>query len=82
MSMINAANSTSGSSVSCSYCSRDNHIVENFFKKHGYPTNFSNNRGGRASTCGSFGRGSSAGRGNFNNGKVCTYCNITGHIVE
>lgn len=57
MSMINAANSTSGSSVSCSYCSRDNHIVENFFKKHGYPTNFSNNRGGRASTCGSLAEG-------------------------
>lgn len=56
-SLINDASSTSGSNISCSYCGRDNHIVDNCFKKNGYSPDFSAHKRGRG------------GRGSYSRGK-------------
>jgi len=72
-SVINAA-STSSNSISCSSYGKDNHTVENCYKKNGFPSNFSSARVGRTL----FG----SGRGNGGrNGKICTHYGITGHTI-
>lgn len=75
-SMINAANTSSGSN-SCSYCGKDNPTVKNCLWKNGYPPNFSTNKGGRGGR-GSYGKGNFGGRSN----KICTHCGTTGHTVD
>ena len=72
--MVNVVANTE-SPNSCSYCGRDNHIVDTCYRKNGFPPNFSSNRGG-----GGFGRWGTGGKNN--NGKVCTHCGITSHIVD
>ena len=76
LSLVNAA-ANKRLSNSCSYCGRDNHIVETCYKKNGFPPNFFSNRGGGGR---GFGRGGI--RGKSTNGKVCTHCGITNHTVD
>lgn len=76
MSVVNVV---SRSSNSCTYCGKDYHTKDNYFKKNGYPPNFFSNWGGK--------RGRGSGRGRFgdksnNNDKVCTHCRINEHTID
>ncbi|WVZ21680.1 hypothetical protein V8G54_009002 [Vigna mungo] len=76
MSMINAATTNASNKII---------TAENCYKKNGYPSGSSYNKGGTrggrgfSSNRGGFGRRSNSGSYNSN---VYTFCNITGHTID
>ena len=76
-SLINTTNTNSFNSRNlCTYCGKNNHTVDECYRKNGFPQNYASRRG-RGSQSG-FGRGNSIGRGS----KLCTYCGVINHIVD
>ncbi|WVZ04925.1 hypothetical protein V8G54_018271 [Vigna mungo] len=85
MSMINAATTNASNKVSCTFFGKDYHTTENYYKKNGYPSGSSYNRGGtrggRGYSSNKEGFGGRSNLGSYNS-KVCTFCNITGHTID
>ena len=76
-SLINAVNtSSSNSGNSCTYCGKDNHIVDRCFKKNGFPHNYASR--GRRQNQADFGRRHLAGRGS----KLCIHYGLTSHTID
>ena len=75
--LINEVNTHSSNSRKlCTYCGKDNHIVDRCYRKNGFPHNFAS-RWGRGSQIG-FGKGNLGGRGS----KLCTYYGFTNHTID
>ena len=74
LSLINATNASYSRNL-CSYYGKNGHVVEDCWKKNGYPSNFSSNKERGGQTFHGNGRGSNVDK----SGKVCNYCGITGH---
>ena len=63
MSLINAAgNNSSNSRPSCTYCGKDNHIIDKCYRKNGFSQNYAS-KGGKG-TQSNPGRGNSGVKGN------------------
>ena len=74
LSLINASCASHSRNL-CSYCGKNGHVVEDCWKKNGYPSNFSSHRGRGGRTFHGNGRGWNTDR----SGKVCNYCGIIGY---